>query len=259
MSNAIDRWLAVVASVAFAACGSSGSGTPGDDEPGNDAPASGGGFGSLLIEQATLFGTPFTIEGGSFSEGSRPAATERTDGPCVITTGAPAAKPKVDAGGLEIAGGASPISLVPEADNDYFASQSALHFAPGAAIGIVGSGGIVPAFSGATTFPAQITVMNPASPIGFTLSKGGFSASWTTTGTVLLLIGQSPAAVISCRFSGVSSGTVPASALADLVVGEDDTTVIIGTESKTSIDAGGFALEVQVINAGFFGMATVQP
>lgn len=257
MTNGWMRAGIVTASVALAACGTESGG--GDDVPGDaprpDAPAT-TKRGNIVVQQASIFGTPVTIAVAGFNDGPATGTSDRVDGPCVITTGAAISAPAVSAGTVTIMDGVNVISMTPDAMNRYSASQQGLVFAGGASLAFAATGAAVPAFAQALTFPTAITVSAPA-PLA-AVSKSGFSSTWSGSGPVVVMLSQDDVR-IRCRFDGVTSATLPASTLRDLVANtSSEVTIVIAGETQASLTAGGFGIEFSLLNTGLMTEGMVQ-
>jgi len=252
----IDKMLVMVMVLA-AACGGPGGGS-GDDTPvtdghgpGPDGPAP-RKHGILVIEQATIFGTSFALEGARFDDGEPTGGVERVDGPCTITTQRATQPPAVLAGSVTIDGGATAIALEPSTTSEYEGGQQGLQFAPGAQLTFAATGGpSVPAFSTALAFPGAIAVTSsPAS----TISKSGVSVSWTGAGRTVIVLGVGEVS-IRCTFENVTTATLPASTLSDLPVGTNlDGTFIVAAATDASFTADPFTIATLLLDVGVRSM-----
>lgn len=192
-----------------------------------------------------------TFDTANFSDGTT-VLNQRIDGPCVITISkTPSSVPKVSAGNVTITHGGTVLTLMHDADHQYGSFREGRQYASGDPISINASGDTVPAFSQSITFPEPILVTDPA-PGGSLFNKSGFDVSWTGTGPVLVKA-QQRAVSIRCRYDGVSSATIPASALSDFVTGPTAPQILseISRAALRTFDAGSFRIEIEANDVGF--------
>jgi hypothetical protein len=244
----------LVAFVLVAACGGN-SGTTPDSPPmadaSPDAPSKKYGFIGVAEAKAAnqtavlgIFGTDLDV-----------TVSSRDDGPCQIVKAYAGSNPPVGAGTVTVSGGtAAPVMITFDTTNNYFFMTSGFSYATNDQLSVSATGATVPAFSGTIAFPASLTV---TSPVPTSLSKTGFTTTWTpTTSTVSVAINQYPSGApklnILCLFDGAAgTGTVPASALADVATGVP---VAIGISTRTDVmmTAGDYAIDL----LGIYGART---
>jgi hypothetical protein len=265
------RWLLLASVIA---CGGS---NPGVDD---DAAVPDGGVdssgpprkqGIVFIQESFVGATQLTTHVVEFRDG-RLGQASRTDGPCKVTTGldTPTGE-KVGAGTISIAGLMSTTMIFPIGGNDYQGFTDLSHlYADGERLDISAPGDAVLGFSVSINFPTSITVTNPApGTTGITIDRSaGFTATWSGTSPVRILLTQPGTGVqVQCTYSGVTTGTVPASALVDLVPGASNNnqmSIVIAADAPRTIagDAitqiGDFDLQFLVIAAGFAGSGVAE-
>lgn len=206
---------------------------------------------------------PLAFVNAAFHDGvARNGSSQRVDGACVIATGTGTSPARASAGDLTLTHDGVVLSLTQDADHDYQAGlEQGKQFGNGATLVLAASGDVVPAFSKTIRFPSAITVTSPPSPqpgIPFMFNKNGFTASWTGSTPTRITIAQTGVR-IDCRYDGVTSATVPASALTGIVPGNEQDkqiSILISSELDTVLDAGPFeaqllALDVEFLTAGF--------
>jgi len=248
----------------FAAC-VDGSETPPDGPSLFDAPpdAIERRVGEIFVVERLTSGAGVTVAGAFFGIDRDTTLLDRDDGPCrVKRTNHVAAIPR-NAGTVTISGGAmGSIALVPSPNNNYAATFQEIRFAANDVLSIVGDGGEVPSFSGTISFPSTFMVISPNSLS--TLSKSGFTATWTpTVGLISIVFTQYPSGApqtfIKCVFDGTAgTAAIPASALTDLTSGAS-AGVSIATESRMVSSAGPYELTFSAFFTGLTASATVQP
>ena len=96
------------------------------------------------------------------------------------------------------------------------------------------------------------------------MSKAGYNVSWTgssITGRVRIVIAQSETNVhIACDSTG-SSAAIPASALSDLVPGNDNTkqiSIVIGGFDENHLTNNGWDVRIQAVKASYSTVTFVQ-
>lgn len=230
-------------------------GDPAPDAPGSSSPSK---TGTISILNMDIFGTAVRGASAAFHDGVATNGSERVDGACVISTGTGTSPPRVSAGDVTITHNGAVLALMHEADHDYTVFEQGKQFGNGDTLVLAATGDTVPAFSKMIRFPSAITVTTPAPPqpgSPFILNKSGFTASWTSSTPVRITISQTGVR-INCRYDGVSSATVPASALADIVPGpgigdENEISILISSELDTVLDANPFEARLLVTDVEF--------
>jgi hypothetical protein len=239
-----------------AGCGSSSSTTDGGggDDGGGSTDGGGGADGALpttkYVGTVTLTQADAQLAGGqaykSFSVGAsflQPSgsggggsANVTTDGPCTITTAGDAGAPVdagpltlLSAGTLSVEGGLVPVSVMPNAQNQYVHTMnSTVLWNGGEMLGVKATGAAMgaPAFDLAVPAPGKATITAPAiAGLGqptMVPRSANLSLAWTGgTGTLRAFFFVTGGSVFaSCTFpASAGSGTVPASALGKLPAG----------------------------------------
>jgi hypothetical protein len=252
--------------VLLAACGG---GDGGDDNP--DAPAGVDSAvdtagarkrGIVFIQETFVAANQLTTHVAEFRDGPL-AATSRVDGPCIVSTGLDTATPaKVSAGMITFTAGTTVTTLFPN-NNDYDGRvDNSYLYTDNQQIDIHAFGDTVPAFQTQVVFPAAITVTDPpASSTGSVTRANGFSATWTGTSKVRILITQAGTGVqIACTYSGVTTGAVPASALADLTAGTQaaqQVSIVVAADTPGMVTSGDFDIQLLVVNNGYAAVGVV--
>jgi hypothetical protein len=255
------RW----AFVWLAACGGGSETNPGVDGTLPDTPQGTTKEGIVLLRQETILDMNLTVHIAEFRDGTF-ATGSRVDGPCRIDSGVDTPiGAKVSGGSITFTGAAATTTIAPDdVTNDYDGEiTQGFLYAAGEQIEIVATGGpVVPAFSTTVSFPGSILVSEPADELTpLTIDRAaGFTATWSGDAPVRLTLTQLGHGVfIDGRYDGVTTATVPPSALADLVPGmtnEHQINVTITGETPTRVVAGDFDIDIQVLEAGFTGRGT---
>jgi hypothetical protein len=231
------------------ACGDDGgSGVPVDAPKAVDArpdspPPSKYGRLDILEDKSTSM----TYVLGIFTPSLDAPAVARDDGPCHIEGRIPFMVMRVSAGTLTIAASAAPTLTIPyDLDTSYLSMASGLTYAANEALTVSTAGATVPAFSTPILFPPLVTVTSGTPTV---LKKSGFTATWSaTTGPVEIGVRQYPSGLpqlwISCVFDGAAgTGTIPASALTDLVTGVS-AGIRIATNTGVTLMPGGYPTQI---------------
>jgi hypothetical protein len=233
------------------ACACGGGSTQVDARSNGDAPpdAPQKKFGSVAILEDKASNS--TIELANFGADHSVLVAERDEGSCHIELRKQVMEVPLSGGMITISGGASgAVSLsFDQVAGGYIAMASGLTYATNEQLTIYAPGDTVPAFSAQITFPAEVTLTS-GSPT--TLSKSGFTATWTpTTGTVVIAVSQypsgGPALNLVCTFDGAAgTGAVPAAALTDLLT-TVSAGVGVGTRSKVVTMAGEYPVNLEAM------------
>ena len=245
------------------ACGGSSATTP--DAPVVDArpdtPAA-RHIGMVAIIEGNLVNGTSTAVFGAFGVDNLSTVLSRDDGPCHIEqTTTQGSTVLDDAGTVTVSGGSSgDIVITPNSSKQYFSMSQGLTFAAGATVTMSGTGSIVPPFSRTLTFPARVTVTSTLAALS---KASGFSVTWTaTTGSVAIRVIQHPGGTsdeVNCVFDGnAGTGTVPTSALAELVAGTTATVTIL-TDAQSTGAAADYAVTFDALFAGAQATVAVQP
>jgi hypothetical protein len=238
-----------------ASCGGSDPATS-DAPPSLDAAAE-KEVGQLLIAEGSMDGSDQTIAFAAFGPDRDTIVTSRDDGPCHVEQRTRVLTTPVGAGAVSISGPSGTLAL-PSSMNQYFAMVPGLKYTGGEALTFSATGDVVPAFSTVITFPANVTV---TSPVPTAVHKSGLMATWMpTTGSVVIRLthfpGNSQGNFVNCTFDGSSgSGTVPSTALAELVSGKN-ASLTIATATELQSTAGAYAIQAEAL---FIGQQTQVP
>ena len=231
------------------ACGDDGAAPP--DAPRADAradaPADAQHANTGVIAVFEQKPSNVTFMAGAFGTDLVVIVSSRTEGPCVVQRSMVGSMLRVSAGTLTVSSGsAAPVTL-PFDPMGYFNMVTGLTYPAGDPLTISATGGVVPAFSFQLAFPAYVTVTSAAPTV---LRKSGFTATWNgTTSPVEITILQYPMNVpglgIACTFDGAAgTGTVPAAALTDLVMGVS-ATVNVSTVVKMPNTSGDYPVDLR--------------
>ncbi|MEO7035671.1 MAG: hypothetical protein ABI548_17205 [Polyangiaceae bacterium] len=183
--------------------------------------------------------------------------TSSTSGPCKISN-CSAVSDSADvlsdsAGTITLTGGKIPAQTLSFADGSYMGTSLKVQlFAPGDIFKVSAAGGTFPAFSGmSAAAPGPVTITSPA-PVGnvlggpvypvslssaLTFAWSGGTAGASTDFTVVNDAGD----LITCSFdSGASTGTIPASVVAQFSSGSTSfpVTLVSGTRSSVTLPNG---------------------
>ncbi|HTR54441.1 MAG TPA: hypothetical protein VMJ10_27300, partial [Kofleriaceae bacterium] len=219
--------------------------------------------GEFAFIESSMGGSNSTITSAAFATFTYSGST-RDDGPCHITLRTSGTVSRVSAGAITISYGTSGTYTLNPSSQDLYADQfPGFRFAANDTISISAAGATVPAFSKSIVFPAAVSVTSPTSLA--TLSKSGFSATWTNTSSMVhIVINQYPDSIhstsIDCTFAGDSGGgAVPATALSDLLVASSgSTSVLIASSTTATGTAGTYPLTLQATDFGFSAYVIVQ-
>jgi hypothetical protein len=262
----MSRWCLVL----LAACGGSENASPGADAPA-DSPSATIKEGIVIIQHATFLDANFeplevTTHIAEFRDGTLSTGS-RVDGPCRIDTGinTPVGD-KVSGGSITFTGTTATTTIAPsDPSNDYNGELTeGFLYTEGEEIEIVAEGGpVVSAFTTQVVFPGTIVVSDPADElVRLQIDRAaGFNATWTGDAPVRITISQVGQGVfIQCTYDGVTTATVPPSALSDLVAGntnEHQVSVSVDADTPARAVAGEFGIEILVLASGFSGRGDV--
>jgi hypothetical protein len=259
---------------ALAACGSGGA----DGTADGGSPTNGAQLGNVVISQTVLSVGPTNIttavHAAGFGSGSGGGCTEQTSGSCVVrrcpSSGGDAGTTAsgASAGAITFTGGTgAPITIMPGANGIYAANtMMSARWRAGDAVTVRAAGAAVPAFEAMVTFPASITVMEPAvSPVG--MVRVPRSAPLTTRWTAMGTAGEVNVSVVSTAMNSVtiatctypiSAGTavIPSAVLGNLVAGSGSFSVT--STSATTVTAGGWTVAVAANSTGAASLAVVE-
>ena len=274
--------LFIASTLLLAACGASSPAPSGDAAPPSDAAPPGdaapaGQQGNVVISQTVLAVGPATIttavHAATFGS-TRSGCTERREGACVIhrcpTSAADAGAPAglSSAGAITFSGGmGAPITIMPGPDGRYMANTGMMaRWRSGEVITVRAAGAMVPAFEAMVPFPATVMVTQPAvSPTMPVRVPRGMPlvTRWTAMGAggeVKVSVASADStttSLVTCGFPpAAGTGTIPATALSDLVVGQGSFSVTV-TDFRT-VTAGAWNVAVAANATGAAGLATVE-
>jgi hypothetical protein len=182
--------------------------------------------------------------------------TGTTIGPCVQVTcaptqvdlGAPFVGLSSSAGPLQLSGGQSPFTLVPDAHATYpELTKTTSLFRGGETLTAAAKGADVPPFSVQLTAPSEVTLTAPPSPNGVVdvQRSAGLAFTWVGGGAGQLVIMLLPPfgrptdpVGMTCQFpAAAGAGTIPAAALTTLPQGGGTIDVSVGAETKQGVGA----------------------
>lgn len=225
-----------------------------------DAPAPKTGSVAVL---ASAFGNGMTANIGFIAApATDPACTTTTRGACTLTDcavsdAAPPAPTYASAGTVTFSGGSPSVTMsaTPDAEGRYTPASKdyggVRPFRGGEAAMVTATGGEVPAFSKAMTYPLLLVLDKPNAPDATPVSvarSSDLELAWSrgTSDVELFMtaidIGRNDGrrAVLTCRFPSASgAATVPATLLAGL---REGATVSLFTAAKQDLTAGDFAV-----------------
>lgn len=222
-----------------------------------DVPPTDWHLGVIAIQQQMPEGGPYTVHTARFLDFRSSLVHDRDDGPCHLQfrrtsdEGTPSS-----AGNLVLTGGTGPqLTLMPFPNDQYMTVTSGqFRYAQGDPITVSAAGGNVPAFAGALTFPANVTIIDP--PYNNTtlyLDKNrALETRWTpTSGSVRVMVVQRLDAQhqtqIECVFDGASGiGTLEPAVLAPLeITSLHDTFMTVSTFTRDRVTAGRYEIAIE--------------
>jgi hypothetical protein len=196
--------------------------------------------------------TTSRVESDTYVEIETEVGYGRQDGPCRIEVYGQGPYTAFSAGPVTLDWGGSESLVFPFQNGCCYLEDmfQGARYAPDDMISISAPGGTAPPISGTVTFPSAVVVTSPATTVS-TISKSGFTATWVpTTGTVVIRVVQSDdqSTSVSCSFDAASgTGTIPATALADLLVTAGPGLSMGGTSriaisSENDVNTNGYTL-----------------
>ena len=231
-----------------------------------DAPADAGmavHAGSMSVAEGIADTSEYTLAAPMFEDYVE-ATSSRVDGPCRIDLVTTTMIEFASAGVVTFSGVGQNIVLIPDSQNRYMEDYfQGARFAPGDEITMSASGATVPAFTTTMTFPVSLNVTSPTSLTTVSASHG-LTATWTpTVGMVTIALVQTENAQtidVACTFSGAAgTGTVPATALTDLVQGTNDVDLTLTSANSKTVPSGPYDVSFTTTIVGFETAVTVQP
>lgn len=231
---------------------------------GGDAPVTKGG--SIYVSSAKIDTTSYYSVSASFYDhtgidtSAGPGSCQRTDeGACTlyicdISGTLPNNGPLPTAGSIKVSSSKTSVTIAPGADGSYASKSGQTLFWTGSdTVHVEASGAQIPAFSASTPAPSQLAItappMGPMVTITVDTSKD-LTFTWTGTSAGQLNVGvyghddvTHIAGSLNCELDpAAGQGSMPASLLSKIPKKNGAVNALV--TSKTSVDAGGFAIDV---------------